>query len=48
MCCSLKIQEPQFSGQTKERYRLVRFVAFISATVKDALVFGLNKHVEDG
>ncbi|MGB0781978.1 MAG: DNA topoisomerase IV subunit B [Marinomonas sp.] len=45
---SAKIQEPQFSGQTKERLSSRQIVAFISATVKDAFSLWLNKHVEDG
>ncbi|MEP3350905.1 MAG: DNA topoisomerase IV subunit B [Marinomonas sp.] len=45
---SAKIQEPQFSGQTKERLSSRQIVAFISATVKDSFSLWLNKHVEDG
>ncbi|MBR7887438.1 DNA topoisomerase IV subunit B [Marinomonas sp. A79] len=45
---SAKIQEPQFSGQTKERLSSRQIVAFISATVKDAFSLWLNSHVEDG
>ena len=45
---SAKIQEPQFSGQTKGRLSSRQIVAFISATVKDAFSLWLNKHVEDG
>lgn len=45
---SAKLQEPQFSGQTKERLSSRQIVAFISATVKDAFSLWLNKHVEDG
>ena len=45
---SAKIQEPQFSGQTKERLSSRQIVAYISATVKDAFGLWLNKHVEEG
>ncbi|MBJ7539821.1 DNA topoisomerase IV subunit B [Marinomonas transparens] len=45
---SAKIQEPQFSGQTKERLSSRQVVAFISAAVKDSFSLWLNKHVEDG
>lgn len=45
---SAKLQEPQFSGQTKERLSSRQIVAFISATVKDAFGLWLNKHVDDG
>ena len=45
---SAKLQEPQFSGQTKERLSSRQIVAFISATVKDAFSLWLNKHVEEG
>lgn len=45
---SAKIQEPQFSGQTKERLSSRQIVAFISATLKDAFSLWLNSHVEDG
>ncbi|TDO96262.1 DNA topoisomerase IV subunit B [Marinomonas balearica] len=44
---SAKLQEPQFSGQTKERLSSRQIVPFISATVKDAFSLWLNKHVED-
>lgn len=45
---SAKLQEPQFSGQTKERLSSRQIVPFITATVKDAFGLWLNKHVEDG
>ncbi|GAB3477177.1 DNA topoisomerase IV subunit B [Marinomonas epiphytica] len=45
---SAKLQEPQFSGQTKERLSSRQIVPFISATVKDAFSLWLNKHVEEG
>lgn len=45
---SAKLQEPQFSGQTKERLSSRQIVAFISASVKDAFSLWLNKHVDDG
>jgi len=45
---SAKIQEPQFSGQTKERLSSRQIVAFISATVKDSFSLWLNSHVDEG
>jgi len=45
---SAKIQEPQFSGQTKERLSSRQIVPFISATAKDAFSLWLNIHLEDG
>ncbi|MDC0534915.1 DNA topoisomerase IV subunit B [Francisellaceae bacterium] len=42
---SLKMQEPQFSGQTKERLSSRSCVSFISSKVKDAFSLWLNHHV---
>lgn len=41
---SLKMQEPQFSGQTKERLSSRQAAVFISGVVKDAFSLWLNEH----
>ena len=43
---SLKMQEPQFSGQTKERLSSRRCVNFISSKIKDSFSLWLNHHVQ--
>lgn len=43
---SVKIQEPQFSGQTKERLSSRQCAAFVSGVVKDAFSLWLNQHVD--
>lgn len=45
---SLKIQEPQFAGQTKERLSSRQAAVFVSGVVKDELSLWLNHHVEQG
>lgn len=45
---SLKMQDPQFSGQTKERLSSREASAFASGILKDALSLWLNQHVETG
>jgi topoisomerase-4 subunit B len=45
---SVKLQEAQFSGQTKERLSSRECVAFVSGAVKDTLSLWLNQHVEAG
>jgi len=45
---SVKMQEPQFSGQTKERLSSRQSAAFVSGTVKDAFSLWLNQHVQEG
>lgn len=45
---SVKIQEPQFSGQTKERLSSRECATFVSGVVKDALSLWLNQHVSMG
>lgn len=45
---SLKMQEPQFSGQTKERLSSRQAASFISGVVKDAFSLWLNAHAEQG
>lgn len=42
---SVKLQEPQFSGQTKERLSSRECAAFVSGVVKDAFSLWLNQHV---
>jgi len=44
---SAKLQEPQFSGQTKERLSSRETAAFISGVVKDAFSLWLNQHTDD-
>lgn len=43
---SIKMQEPQFAGQTKERLSSRQCAAFVSAIVKDAFSLWLNQHVQ--
>lgn len=43
---SLKMREPQFSGQTKERLSSRECVAFISSQIKDAFSLWLNQNIE--
>ncbi|MDH4765778.1 topoisomerase-4 subunit B [Pseudomonas sp. SORGH_AS199] len=45
---SMKMQEPQFSGQTKERLSSREAAAFVSGVVKDAFSLWLNAHPELG
>ncbi|MBK1695292.1 DNA topoisomerase IV subunit B [Chromatium weissei] len=45
---SVKLREPQFSGQTKERLSSRECAAFVSGVVKDALSLWLNQHVAEG
>jgi topoisomerase-4 subunit B len=45
---SVKIQDPQFSGQTKERLTSRSCATFVQAVVKDAFSLWLNKEVELG
>lgn len=50
-CCyllSVKLEEPQFSGQTKERLSSRECTAFVSGVVKDATSLWLHQHVETG
>ncbi|ALG66646.1 DNA topoisomerase IV subunit B [Beggiatoa leptomitoformis] len=51
-CCayvlSLKISEPQFSGQTKERLASRACASFVMGVVRDTLSVWLNQHVETG
>jgi topoisomerase-4 subunit B len=45
---SVKMTEPRFSGQTKERLSSRESAAFVSSAVKDAFTFWLNHHPEIG
>ena len=45
---SIKLADPQFSGQTKERLSSRAAASFVSGVVKDAFALWLNKHVADG
>lgn len=45
---SLKMVEPQFSSQTKERLSSRYIANTVSVAVKDFFTLWLNKHVEDG
>jgi topoisomerase-4 subunit B len=50
-CCyvlSVKLQDPQFSGQTKERLSSRQCAGFVSGAVKDAFSLWLNHHTEEG
>jgi len=42
---SVKLLDPQFSGQTKERLSSRECAAFVSGVVKDAFSLWLNRHV---
>jgi topoisomerase-4 subunit B len=44
---SVKLLDPQFSGQTKERLSSRECAAFVSGVVKDALSLWLNQHVSE-
>lgn len=45
---SVKMRDPQFSGQTKERLSSRQSAAFVSGVVKDAFSLWLHHHVEQG
>jgi len=45
---SIKLSEPQFSGQTKERLSSREASSFVSGVVKDAFSLWLNRHTADG
>ncbi|OOZ40660.1 DNA topoisomerase IV subunit B [Solemya pervernicosa gill symbiont] len=45
---SVKLADPQFSGQTKERLSSRECAAFVSGVVKDAFSLWLNQHTEQG
>jgi topoisomerase-4 subunit B len=45
---SVKLEEPQFSGQTKERLSSRSCATFVYGVVRDAFSLWLNQHVEIG
>ncbi len=45
---SVKLVDPQFSGQTKEKLTSRECATFVSGVVKDAFGLWLNQHVEAG
>jgi topoisomerase IV subunit B len=45
---SVKLEDPQFSGQTKERLSSRQCAAFVSGVVKDAFSLWLNQNVDLG
>ncbi len=45
---SVKLADPQFSGQTKEKLTSRECATFVSGVVKDAFGLWLNQHVESG
>jgi topoisomerase-4 subunit B len=45
---SVKMQEPQFAGQNKERLGSREVAGFVSGVVKDAFALWLNQHPETG
>jgi topoisomerase-4 subunit B len=45
---SVKMREPQFSGQTKERLGSRHCAGFVTGAVKDAFSLWLNRHTEEG
>ena len=45
---SVKLSDPQFSGQTKERLSSRECAAFVSGVVKDVFSLWLNQHTEAG
>jgi topoisomerase IV subunit B len=45
---SVKLEDPQFTGQTKERLASRQCAAFISGVVQDALSLWLHQHPESG
>ncbi|MBL4852150.1 MAG: DNA topoisomerase IV subunit B [Gammaproteobacteria bacterium] len=45
---SVKLADPQFSGQTKERLSSRECAPFVSGVVKDTFALWLNQHTQDG
>ncbi|MDE2088676.1 MAG: DNA topoisomerase IV subunit B [Gammaproteobacteria bacterium] len=45
---SVKLGDPQFTGQTKERLSSRECAAFVTGVVKDAFSLWLNQHIEAG
>jgi topoisomerase IV subunit B len=49
-CCyvlSVRMKDPQFTGQTKERLSSREAVPFVSGVAKDAFALWLNEHTDD-
>lgn len=44
---SVKMKDPQFAGQTKERLSSREVAAFVSGVVKDSFSLWLNQHVQE-
>ncbi len=44
---SVKMQDPQFAGQTKERLSSRKTATFVSGVVKDSFSLWLNEHIEE-
>ena len=45
---SVKMEDPQFAGQTKERLGSREIAAFVAGVVKDSFALWLNQHPETG
>ncbi|MCK5719270.1 MAG: DNA topoisomerase IV subunit B [Thiomargarita sp.] len=45
---SVKVEEPQFSGQTKERFSSRACTTFVAGVVRDSFSLWLNQHTEIG
>lgn len=45
---SVKLRDPQFSGQTKERLSSREIASFVTSVVRDAFSLWLNQHTEVG
>lgn len=45
---SVKLKDPQFSGQTKERLSSRACATFVSGIIKDSFSLWLNQHVSEG
>jgi topoisomerase-4 subunit B len=45
---SIRMKDPQFSGQTKERLSSREISGFVSSAVKDTFGLWLNQHIEQG
>jgi topoisomerase IV subunit B len=45
---SVKLQEPQFAGQTKEKLSSRQCTAFVAGVVHDAFSLWLNQHIQAG
>ncbi|HCO65461.1 MAG TPA: hypothetical protein DIT60_11830, partial [Alcanivorax sp.] len=43
---SVKMQDPMFAGQTKERLSSRQTAPFVSGVVKDAFSLWLNQHTD--